>query len=372
MKNIEHKNIHLIHRKKIPTTIRTTIVGLLLILLLASATAVFISYQTPEIKTIETPLLHYEQNGRFDYIVSLKNNTVYHNQTTLYPGEAILFNQLLNHINASFSYNFRINQTAEITGNYSIDAILQTNLWNTSYPLVPTTPFREYGTTINTAILFPINYTFYDTLLKKINNETGIQAQNPLLIIQSHIMLSATNENGTVINSFNPSISISLNQKIIDITKNLTSHQSGILTKNTNITQQNILQQRFEWSILSLVFLISIPLILLFTKNTTNMENKAHNELKKIKKKYGEWIVETNTYPESTNVKRIQISSLDDLVKISEIVGKPILMYVSTVVFYNRFYVVDENTMYEYIFKPQETNLKKQNNIHFNHSDDNI
>ena len=50
----------------------------------------------------------------------------------------------------------------------------------------------------------------------------------------------------------------------------------------------------------------------------------------------------------------IAIDSLEDLVKVGEELGKPILLYTSTNNNEYRFYVLDDATMYEYLLKSKE------------------
>ena len=75
----------------------------------------------------------------------------------------------------------------------------------------------------------------------------------------------------------------------------------------------------------------------LATKGEIATISKQEILLKKIQKKYGEWMVETKAKPVRLNTKVIPVSSLDDLSKD----------------FFHSFYVVDENSAYEYILKTE-------------------
>ena len=50
----------------------------------------------------------------------------------------------------------------------------------------------------------------------------------------------------------------------------------------------------------------------------------------------------------------IAINSLEDLAKVGEELGRPILLYTSTNNNEYRFYVLDDTTMYEYLLKSKE------------------
>ena len=78
-------------------------------------------------------------------------------------------------------------------------------------------------------------------------------------------------------------------------------------------------------------------------------------------KKYNEWIVEENQKPKSKNMDIIKTKTIDDLIKTSEELGKPVIYYKSKDNKHN-FYVIDEKTRYEHIIeltKNKEKNINK-------------
>jgi hypothetical protein len=329
------------------------ILGLIGILLLFSAVNTYRAYQTPTTTQQVTPLLQYNHTGQYDYTVYLKNNTVY-NTTSLRPGIGTYFTKLITHINASFSYTFQIDKDATITGEYTLQASIQTNLWTKTYLLVPRTSFNAQGRTARFTTLFPVNCTSYEELLAKINEETGVPAQSPKLIIQCTVVVYATTANATSSSVFSPSINVSLNQKTLEFSKNLTSYLPGVVTTNSTVTHEEVPTQRILWTALSLIFLASMPLFMFITTSRTPPENDTHKELRKIKKKYGEWIVETTTRPEQPKTQVISVKSLEDLSKVSEELGKPILLYESPDEKEYRFYILEDSLMYEYELKLED------------------
>jgi hypothetical protein len=354
----QNENKKQYHRKKIPRTLRATVLGVLAIFLLYSAVSAYTAYQTPTMRKVTTPVLHYEHVGRYDYIATLKNNTIYNNKTTLRPGEGIFFKQLITQVNASFSYTFQITQSADIAGNYSVDAILQTNLWKKTYPLIPRTPFNASGRTASFTTSFPLDYISYEQLLANMNEETGVPAQNPLLLIQSTIVIFATTGNETISSFFSPSINVSLNQKTLEISKDLISNLPGALTNSITVNRPEISTQRILWPIVSLGIVVGMCLFDLLTTNSSGPQSQTDKDIRKIKKKYGEWIVETKTHPEILYSHMITIDSLEDLAKVGEELGKPILLYTGVNNTAYRFYVLDDTTMYEYVFKPKEVSTQ--------------
>lgn len=333
--------------------------GVFLIFFFYFAMSAYGAYQTPDTQKITTTVLRYQHLGRFDYVAALKNNTVYDNKTTLRPGEGVFFKQLIKNITASFSYTFQIDTDASIAGNYSVDAVIQTNLWSKTYPLIPRSSFQDHGKNAYVTVSFPLEYAFYDSILTKINDETGVLAQNPLLLIRSSVSILATTANGTVSSYFSPSINATLNQKTLEISEDLSINQPGSLTKTLTIREPDLSTQRLLWTVLSLVSLVGIGIVGFLLLRSTPAINNHDKELRKMKKKYGEWIVETSTYPENILYKKIMIPSLEDLSKVSEELGKPILLYAAADASNHRFYILDQTTMYEYILLPKEQTHNK-------------
>lgn len=333
------------------------ILGILLIFFFYFTLSAYAAYQTPPSQKITTTVLRYQHLGRYDYIAALKNNTVYDNKTTLRPGEGVFFKQLIKNVTASFSYSFQIDTNAFIAGNYSVDAIIQTNLWSKIYPLIPRTSFKDQGKNAYVTVSFPLDYAFYDSILTKINDETGVQAQNPLLLIRSSVSILATTANDTVSSYFSQSINATLNQKTLEISEDLSINQPGSLTKTSTIIAPDLSTQRLFLTILSILSGAGIAIVGLLLLRSIPPENHHDKEIRKMKKKYGEWIVETSTYPENILYKKIMILSLEDLSKVSEELGKPILLYTAPDPSNHRFYILDQTTMYEYVLLPKEKTL---------------
>ena len=345
---------------KIPLTIRMLAIAVLGIILIISAFSTYAAYQEPT--TTEEPYttLTYRHSSRFNYIVYLTNNTVY-NKTTLYPGEGIIFKQIVDNLNTSFTYNFQftylqIDKSTDISGSYNIQAEIQTDIWTKTYTLVPITSFNSSGKTANFKVDFPIDFPFYDDIVTTINSETGINAPNPLLIIKCNVAVTAKTGNEVIFDSFAPSITVSLNQKTIEISEILSLSQSGSRTGTETVFHQEVVDQRNNWTLFSIIFLIVFLTLLLITTNKIETVSKTEKMLKKINKKYGEWLVKTDKKPETSSSKIITLGTLEDLSKVGEELGKPLIHY-NPVLDNDEehiFYVLDEKTIYKYVLNVDE------------------
>jgi len=345
---------------RLPEKVWLVLMGFLGILFIFSTYTTIAAYQVPTISDESYVRLSYSNSGKYDYVVNLENNTVY-NKTELSPGEGIIFKQIVIDINASMTYSFQIDSTADISGTYYIQAIIQTDLWTKFYTVVPTTSFSTSGRVGRFEQHFPIDFTFYDSVVTIINSEIGINAPNPILIIKCPISLNAKTSDTTIYESFEPEITVSLNQKTIEFSDILSIQKTGSRSGTRQVFHQEVVDNRENWVGITVVFLGVLLFLFFATKGESVVISKQEILLRRIQKKYGEWMVETKAKPVRPNTKIIPVNSLDDLSKVGEELGKPILHYISEFNndSYHSFYVVDESAAYEYIFKT-ETIVKNQ------------
>ena len=340
-----------IKKKKIQQNLRMAIIAVLSILLIISVYSTYgayASYVQPVTTEESVPVAEYTHTGTFNYVAYLKDNMVY-STNTLYPGQGNIFKKITDHINASLSYRFSSSQVADIDGSYEITATIQTDMWSKGYVVTPKTTFSSNANTASFSTNFPIDYINFENIVSQINNETGVTAADTTLIMRCNIDITAKTNNGTVHDSFAPSLSIPLRTNIIEINGNLTQYESGVLEKTEEVTQQTSIEQSIYWGLASVVFSIILAAFIMFTKSDKTTISKTQKQVKKILKKYGEWIVETEKIPVMVGSKMIPTKSLDDLVKISEELGKPIIYAVTNSDEKHTFYVLDDQMYYQYV-----------------------
>ena len=339
---------------KINNKIRLGILAVILILFIVSAVNIVSAYQQPTTKekTYTVPLLTYSHSGQYDFQVKLKSNTLFESNTVLKPGEATIFKKLIDNINASFTYRFQSNKDATVEGTYKIEVTLQSDIWSKSFVLVPTTSFtgNEYT---SITFEFPFNTSIYEQIVKTINDETGVIAQDPALILRCNILTTAVTEVKEIREVFVPTIQIPLGGNILEFNGELITKQPGsVEVEEVEVIKTDAGQQRNNWTIFTIFSLIFFVFFALFTKSETSAESPADVLFRKIQKKYGDWIVEAETLPPTGETKTISMKSFDDLIKISEEIGKPVVHYKTTTAnpgIMHTFYVFDDDIHYKHI-----------------------
>lgn len=329
------------------------VVGLLIILSAYSAVG---AYQQPTTKeeTLTTPACSYTHSGTYNFLVYLKNNSLFGENITLSPGQATIFKKLVDHINASFTYQFQANQTATVQGTYTLEAQIQTDIWSKTYTITPSTSFNSStGFTID----FPLNTSIYEDIVNKINEETGVIAQTPILILKCTVLTTAETPFGEIREAFAPSIQIPLSGNVLGFGEGLSTKQPGTIEKTeTIITKLDTSQQQNTWIIATTSFSVTFILFAVFTASCVEIRTQADKMLRKIQKKYKDWIVEADKLPLTSESKTISMKSFDDLLKISEEIGKPVVYQktVSNPDLVHSFYVFDEGIFYQYTIPSEE------------------
>ena len=348
--NTHKKNNLNFKRKKIPTIYRMAVIiifGILAISALYSAVAV----ESEGPKTIEksVPKLYYSHNAKFNYIAHLKNNTVY-NFNTIMPGQATIFKKITDYFNISFSYDFKCPESTSIAGTYKLIAEIHTedDLWSRSYTITPSTTFKtnEFNTNFN------LNLSTYENIVSAINTEIGITATNPTLTIKCEININSQTPEGGIYETFSPSITLPLTGNIIEIDDSLSQTKTGSLkeTVNVKIPEEDVSEERNGSLLLAGIFFLPIIPVYVFTENDNIKLSDLQRQMKKIKKKYGEWIVEVNKLPRRPDgTELVYMKSMDDLIKISEELGKPVVNYKSETEESYAFVIFDEKMHYVYI-----------------------
>jgi len=346
-------------RKTIAKNIRMPLIAVFSLIIIMAAYSAYATSQGPTTIEKTVPTVEYAQTGTFHCLVYLENNTVY-NTTVITPDQGKIFTRITNHINGSFFYNFDCNTTT-MGGFYTVLAQIRTDDWSKTYTLTPRTEFNSNYFSTG----FLINYTHFQNILDQINQETGVSAQNPVLLIKCKIEPAVTIDNHTI-ETFTPFLNISLGGSIIDIEgEGFKGAQSsvGTIDETQTIIQPAATGQRNISFVTAIFFAIFLIGFVTFTENKPlTAASKMQKTIKKFMKKYGEWIVEAEKIPKPEGVEILPIKTLDDLIKISEEIGKPVIHYIykpaENQEDQHLFYVFDEDIHYEYAL-PNHEKIKK-------------
>ncbi len=334
-------------------TTRLSVLTLITLILLISFIATILAYQNPT-TTIETiTIADYFQTSSYTYLVHLKNNTLY-DLPLLLPNQGIYFKQIIDNLTATITYTYQSSLSGPIQGNYTMIAEIKTDLWTKKYPLINQTSFSDNDQTTSFTQDFSINYSYYDDIVEQITTETGITAPNPMLIIHTNIILSQRTSQGIISTQSSPELTMTLSQKTIEISENLTGTQAGSLTRQTIQSHESVILQRNIFTVITIAIAIVFCLLLIITDNKPDEKTETEKIIKKIYKRNGEWIHKTVTPPPTALQHTLRFASIEDLVKIGEDLNKPIFHYTIPNSQKHVFYILDGTTTYLYELNPEE------------------
>jgi hypothetical protein len=347
-----------IRRRTIDIRIKIAVLIGLIALVGFSVYATYDAYQLPTFVERKVTACSYHHEGNFNYIVYLKNNSIYEIPTLGPGGNGKYFKKITDHVDAFFSYEFTSTRNAEISGEYDVIASVNTEIWDKDFVIAPKTSFGSSSTSasadFNTS--FPINFTRFEDFIEKVEEETGVRVKNPVLIMKCNVHTRANTDAGTIDESFVPSLTVALGENTIEINGDLSQRKSGGIEKTEKVFQPGVIEKRKHSLIMTLaVFFVFIAFAVL-TKGEKRMlseTEKGAKEVKEVMKKYGDWIVNTEDLPSGAGMEDqsiIHLSSFEDLIKVAEELGKPVLHKLpSNAEEKHAYYVFDGSIRYEFL-----------------------
>jgi hypothetical protein len=212
----------------------------------------------------------------------------------------------------------------------------------------------------NITVNFPIDVANYAQLVKSIITETGVNTDSYNLTITANIHTTGDTVSGPINETFSPTMSGTIKSNVLVWDKDLTNSKAGGITQTNNVDNKSfglsIPAAEILFGILSFIFLLCLlGLVILYSKNRGTGPSGFEREKQKIQKKYGTRIAESFSNTEIENQVPVYMHSIEDLVKVSDELGKPIVHQSGgSSGDVESYYVIDGNTKYEYSFSKGE------------------
>jgi len=341
---------------------RTLITALLLVFLFLSVASALFMYNTHTIpieETVVTPLYTYTNRGTYNYVASLKPNTVYDNKTTLRPGEGPVYRRITNEIAVNFSYTFEGSESANLTIHCNVSTYVETPKWTKRISELPITTITTKGTeaTVSIGNIAPVNASLIEDLVKEVQADTGIPISVYSANIKTGIHIEAETPEGPVNATFSPELTMefqsSKEEGDIIAMSSLENFDSGRITETTTIYYSWVELQRYiSYALSTIAFSGLILTTWLFMRTRPRKPPEPEKMLEDFIAPYQEIIAEIIyeprvEKPQQAPVSVVIIETLEDLVKIAEILGKPIL-HTYQPPENHTFYVFDGTIRYEF------------------------
>ncbi len=282
--------------------------------------------------------VNYVENSDFTYQVCLKNKTCL-------PENSLYNSSDINIIKLSFRYDAKYEKRVKYNNDYRVLAIIsavdeesEKVLYQKSINLVEKTTVSGKKDKYSINEIVTINYDKYKELLNEYGN-----AQKDVEVV---FYLEEGNESRNV-----SSIVIPLSKDTFELNKHTTVNEVRKAKEVVNVWDTYSLVYGLATSFLTIISLILVykttSLVLKVTNNKSDYEEALDNILKEYNNII---IVAQDGYESIIEREIIKISEFEELVKIRDRIGKPIIFSKINNV-KSEFIVEDENVIYKYVIK---------------------
>lgn len=298
------------------------------------------------------PAFAYEQNGAYSYVAHLSNNSLY-TVDNLSDPMITLFSAITTSLDLSFAYHLTVDRPVQIVTNADLTFALATSAW--SKPLGELTGATEVerATGANLAMTYVINVSAVVALASAIQNETGYQPDSFALVITPEVSSTVRTSTSEVALGFSPSLSLNFtNQRIVP--SRLVTTELGQYAEPVTSHAVRSFWQVTAWP-MALLAVAGIGAGAAGYWAMRTASGPRPQDLEAEVRPYAEAIARTGSLPPPG--PRVKVSAWDDLVKVADTIGRPILRVdpgssSGPALTGSLFYVLADSTTYVYEAPP--------------------
>ncbi len=320
-------------------------------------------------KTVENKvkLYDYTLSSDIKYNVKLKDNNIF--DTNILAQDGTYISSLVDNIELNITNNIESSEIAKISCKYNVIAILKGNiseeneiktLWSKYFKLKENV--EVFGLSSKKVIEenIDVDYDLYNNIAKEINETIKVPTQN-LIEIMMDIELNIETKHGLVKEKMNPTITIPVNNSFFTITSSNIDEKIGDISKTESIIIEPNFTRINIYRFLIGISIIIIVLIIIFTTNPS--ENDIYRrEIKTVFKNYSKLLVGVSVSNTFDFENIYHVKSIEDLIKISDELEKPILYNSSdNIENINDFYIIYEKSSYIYSIKTPKIIISDEN-----------
>jgi len=339
------------------------LLSLFALLSLFSILTLFSSHQLPAEREIVTSLYTYEETGLYDYRANLQSNIIYDNQTTLKPGQGIIYTEITESLDTFFNYTFQGDHNANITITHNVDVSLVSRQWRKNIYTIPAKTQNYTGTTAQFLASFAFDIESVETLKSTLVAETRTSVSDYNVTITPYIVTTAKVEVDNQILTitlppFTPSLSYTIQHDDIS-TSSLEYARPGARTHSQIVYLAWVMNQRYAAYGFSVASFAGLAITTWAFMKTRPPTRKPEKPIEELISPFQEIIAESAEEPQFKEhhlmpTTTIFMKTLDDLIKVADWLGKPVLSHQETkrskgTKSTRVFYVLDGTTRYEYL-----------------------
>ena len=336
--------------------------GICISLFLISSTLYYISASKAKETIREIGVFTGKEEARYNYLARLKPNTIYN--VTIIKNSENVYTRLLQNI----SVNFRYSSSFDTPGNITIDyyyiiELVSSGKWVKTIYRGPKNNLTSYGQDASISMEIEIDPREYFAIAKEISMETGTAQGKIILRILPVINLEFTDENANKLkNNMEPMFQVTFAK---DSEKGEITIFEGFRYERETPVYKKTVETNDRANRYALLY-ISFMVFSLGGVFSTGYLYKKSFGLPRITRKFGASHLE-KIFRENEDLivkskdnlnalgrasKLIRVASISDMVRVSEILDKPIMYYAG----FNEhiFAIVDGEVVYQYVLESGE------------------
>ena len=321
-----------------------------LVVVFLAMVVVFSSYGVAYIQGLPTQTTSavtagvYAVQGNYDYVATLAPNQVY-NTTTLGPGQGTLFVSITKGIDVTFTGTVALSSPGNVSVETSYLVALSGGPWNKTLGQSAQSTQQAVGVTATWSRSFLFNVSQTIDLAKEIGTELQVLSQTYLIQIMPVVTGSLTEAGRTVPILLEAPLNLTISNGVISPTGMSYSYK-GNITNEDVVSYPNRVTYRYAFDALFVGSLVFLGILVYYVLKVEKVGKDAGPEdIEVLTRPYREVIATTATLPPGSHVA---MEKWDDLVKVADTMGKPIMEFAERGEGFVRrvYWVLDGETSY--------------------------
>lgn len=302
--------------------------------------------------------LKYEEDNNIKYNIFLKKNEFF--ESPFLGENRTYIASLIDYIDVNFEYKIKYNKQIKGGTKYKYVALVRANkkdaegyYWEKEYDLSDEKELKvEKENIITISDNVKVKYSTYNEILNRFKKEYGVNTDGELKVIMK------INNNANFENVERPinidsqiSLSIPLLEQSLEVTINKDDSNEKDILEIKNKSNSKIY---LIYKISGAIFVLS-SLIGFVVSTKKNIEYKKTHQykvtLEKILKNYDSIIANTNNLPPMSGLKRIDISTFEELLDVYNEVRMPINYFQNKAENESTFFIINDDIVWIYKLK---------------------
>lgn len=340
---------------KINKNIRLGLSVIVIISILIFSYLIYKEAYNPGFEEQTRAVYSYKNIGSINYSVYLKPNNLY-TQSRLEEGK-LYITEFIDYIDINLNYEFTGERAADIKGDYNITAKVKgftgggegvTNIWEKDFPIVQHNRINTNDAKISINENVKLNLNEYIAFAKEIKEATKINSQTSLTL-SMNVNIKGVTDKGAFEELIVPNLVIPLDVMMFEISGDNIIDKPGAIEETIQVQQAVNNNLIIIYGIILFILVIALIILIFFT-TIAPKKDPLEKEINRIFKKHGDRLVALNS---DIDVKKATIvRSIEDLVKISDDIEKPILYrYRADYKGISKFYVIHDDNNFVFDLK---------------------